>query len=47
MTAATKAKATRAAEVAKFLWQNKKAEIALATALVALVRQIVQIATGH
>ena len=33
--------------VAKVLWANRKAEIALATALVALAREIVQAATGH
>lgn len=33
--------------VAKFLWQNRKAEIALVTAFVALGRELVQVATGH
>lgn len=33
--------------VGKFLWQNRKAEIALATAVLALGREVVQIATGH
>ena len=33
--------------VAKVLWDNRKAEIALVVAAVALVRQIVQAATGH
>ncbi len=37
----------RALPVAKFLYQNRKAEIALVAALVALGREIVQIATGH
>ena len=37
----------RALPVAKFLYQNRKAEVALAAALVALAREIVQAATGH
>ena len=37
----------RVLPVAKFLYQNRKAELALAAALVALGREIVQAATGH
>lgn len=33
--------------VARVLWANRKAEIALATALIALAREIVQAATGN
>lgn len=33
--------------VAKFLYQNRKAELALATGCVALAREIVQASTGH
>lgn len=33
--------------VARVLWQNRKTEIALATALLALGREVVQAATGH
>lgn len=39
--------AKRALPVAKFLWANRKAEIALATAFIALAREIVQAATGR
>ena len=31
----------------KFIYQNRKAELALAAAVIALVREIVQAATGH
>jgi hypothetical protein len=39
--------AKRALPVAKFIYQNRKAELALVTALIALGREVVQIATGH
>ena len=42
-----KEKVAAAGRVAKFAWQNRKAEIALATAVVALAREVVQAATGH
>ena len=32
---------------AKFLYQNRKVEIALLTAVIALGREVVQAATGH
>jgi hypothetical protein len=37
----------QAVAVAKVLYDNRKAEIALVVAVVALVREIVQAATGH
>lgn len=37
----------RVVSVARFLYTNRKAELALVTALVALAREIVQAATGH
>lgn len=43
----SKAKLRAALPVAKVLWQNRKAELALATAVAALVREVVQAATGH
>lgn len=42
-----KDKVAAAGRVAKFLWDNRKAEVALVTAIVALVGQIVEVATGH
>lgn len=33
--------------VAKFVYQNRKSELALAAAVIALTREIVQAATGH
>ena len=36
-----------ALRVAKFLWENRKAEIALVLSAIALAREIVQAATGH
>ena len=33
--------------VAKELWANRKAEIALVVAFAAIVREVVQAATGH
>lgn len=41
------AKAARLLPVARFLYANRKTEIALFAALVALGREVVQIATGH
>ena len=37
----------RAYAVARVLWADRKSEIALVTALVALAREVVQAATGH
>ena len=42
-----KNKVAAAGRVAKFLYDNRKAEIALITAVVALIGQIVQAATGR
>lgn len=33
--------------VARVLWKNRKAEIALVTASIALAREIIQASTGH
>lgn len=33
--------------LAKFLYQNRKAEVALAAAVIALLREAIQAATGH
>jgi hypothetical protein len=43
----SKARVATAGRVAKFLYDNRKAEIALVTSVVALVGQIVEVATGH
>ena len=42
-----KEKVAAAGRVAKFVWENRKAELALAAAVLALAREIVQAATGH
>jgi hypothetical protein len=47
MKAATSKKLTAAARVAKFVYSNRKAELALVLAVVSLAREIVQAATGH
>jgi hypothetical protein len=47
MTPAERLRLKEGLAVARVLWQNRKAEIAIATALLALGREIVQAATGH
>ena len=42
-----KLKDLRWVQVTKFLWENRKAEIAVVTAVISLVTQIVRIATGN